>query len=87
MAIALEMTLTGDLIDAERAHAIGLINRVVPADDVLAEAMAIAERIAANGPLGLAATKELVRLAARDDADDWLRIAIMSSLRPGRLSQ
>ena len=80
LAIALEMTLTGDLIDAERAHAIGLINRVVPADDVLAEAMAIAERIAANCPLGLAATKELVRLAARDDAAARERLTAWQSV-------
>ena len=80
LAIALEMTLTGDLIDAERAHAIGLINRVVPAEEVLTEAMAIAERIAANGPLGLAATKELVRLAARDDAAARERLTIWQSV-------
>lgn len=80
LAIALEMTLTGDLIDAGRAYSIGLINRVVSADEVEAEAVAIAERIAANGPLGLAATKELVRLAARDDAAARERLTAWQSV-------
>jgi enoyl-CoA hydratase/carnithine racemase len=66
--IALELTLTGDPIDAERAFQLGLVNQVVPADQVLDAAIALAERIAANGPLALQATKELVRLAAVDVA-------------------
>jgi enoyl-CoA hydratase/carnithine racemase len=68
LAIALELTLTGDLIDADRAQQIGLINQVVAPDDVLTPAIEVAERIAANGPLGLAATKQLVRLAVTDPA-------------------
>jgi enoyl-CoA hydratase/carnithine racemase len=66
MALALEMALTGESIDAVRAYEIGLINRVVPADQVVATALDYAQRIAANGPLGLAASKELIRLAAVD---------------------
>jgi enoyl-CoA hydratase len=64
LAQALELGLTGDLIDAQRALALGLINRVVPPERVLDEAIALAERITANGPLGVRATKELMRLAA-----------------------
>jgi enoyl-CoA hydratase/carnithine racemase len=64
LAVALEMTLTGDSIDARRAYALGLVNKVVPADQVLDTALALAERIARNGPLALRAIKELVRLAA-----------------------
>jgi enoyl-CoA hydratase len=66
LAIALEMTLTGDRISAARAYELGLVNLVVPPEDVLASAVALAERVAANGPLGLAATKELVRLGVTD---------------------
>lgn len=66
MAVALELALTGDRIDAARAYDVGLVNRVVPADAVMATALDYAERIAANGPLGLAASKELIRLAAVD---------------------
>ena len=42
------------------------MNEVVPADEVLDAAVAMAERIARNGPLALQATKELVRLAVTD---------------------
>ena len=68
LAVALEMVLTGDLIDARRAYELGLVNHVVPPADVLDAALALAERIAANGPLGVAASKELVRLATTDPA-------------------
>jgi enoyl-CoA hydratase/carnithine racemase len=68
LAIALELTLTGDNIDAPRAYELGLVNKVVPADQVLEEGIALAERIARNGPLALQATKELVRLANTDQA-------------------
>ncbi len=66
LAMALELTLTGDLIDAARAQALGLINQVVPPAEVLPAALALAERIARNGPLALRATKELVRTASTD---------------------
>jgi enoyl-CoA hydratase/carnithine racemase len=66
LAIALELTLTGDTIDAARGAALGLVNAVVPADQVLDTALDYAQRIAANGPLALAAIKELVRLAVFD---------------------
>lgn len=68
LAIALEMTLTGELIDAARAREIGLINTVVEPEEVLPRSLEMADRIAANGPLGLAATKELVRLGVSDQA-------------------
>src|SRR5260370_23833855 len=66
LGIALEIALTGDSIDAERAYALGLVNAVVPPDEVLPTALDFAGRIAANGPLGVAATNELVRLGVTD---------------------
>lgn len=60
LAVALEFGLTGEPVDAARAHRLGLVNRVVPAADVRGEAIALAEKIAANGPLAVAATKELM---------------------------
>ena len=66
MAFALELTLTGDLVTADRAQAMGLVNAVVPANEVMPAALAYADRLAANGPLGLAAIKELVRLRVAD---------------------
>jgi enoyl-CoA hydratase/carnithine racemase len=77
LAVALELTLTGDPIDAARAQALGLVNQVVPAGEVLDAALALAERIARNGPLALQATKQLVRTActdlarARELAAEW----------------
>lgn len=68
LAVALELTLTGDPIEARRAYELGLINAVVPAAEVLDAAVALAQRIAANAPLALAAIKELVRLGATDVA-------------------
>ncbi len=66
LSIALEMALTGDNIDAERAYQLGLVNAVVPPAEVLDAAIGFAERIAANGPLSVTATKELVRLGVSD---------------------
>ncbi len=66
IAFAMELLLTGDTIDAQRAREIGLINVVVEPDQVLTAALELAERIAVNGPLALAATKELARLALVD---------------------
>jgi enoyl-CoA hydratase len=61
LAIALELGLTGDPITASRAAEIGLVNRVVPAGEVRQEAVKLAERIAANAPIGVAVTKKLMR--------------------------
>lgn len=66
LGIALEMVLTGESIGAERAYDLGLVNEVVPPAEVLERAVAVAERIADNGPLGVAAAKELVRLGVSD---------------------
>lgn len=51
---------TGDLLGAEEAKAIGLVNAVFPADALLGEARAIATRIAAQGPLAVAAAKRVM---------------------------
>jgi enoyl-CoA hydratase len=74
LSVALELTLTGEPIDAARAQSLGLANAVVPSDQVLPTALAYAEQIAANGPLAVQATKELVRMAATDPAGAWARL-------------
>ena len=74
-AIALEMLLTGDPIDAARAAEIGLVNRVVPDGEALATAIALATTIAANGPLALMATKEIARRGGDWTTDRWDRAA------------
>jgi enoyl-CoA hydratase/carnithine racemase len=70
LAKALELALTGAPIDANEAARLGLINKVVPADKVVDEAVAIAELVAANGPLGVEASKKLLRMAAVEPAAD-----------------
>ncbi len=55
---AMEMLLTGDMIDAPRAHTLGLINHVVPEADLDAAVMALAAKIAAKSPRTLAIGKE-----------------------------
>lgn len=52
-AIAIEMIATGDPISAERAYAVGLVNRVVPLDQVMDSAIALARAITANAPLAV----------------------------------
>ncbi|MGE0881027.1 MAG: enoyl-CoA hydratase-related protein [Acidimicrobiia bacterium] len=59
-ALAMELGLTGDAISAARAYEIGLINRVVSRAELLPTAIAIAERIEANGPIAVRATKEMI---------------------------
>lgn len=66
LGLALEMLLTGDLVDAPRAYEMGLVNSVVAPDAVVDTAVSLAERIAANGPLGVAAVKEIARLVLVD---------------------
>jgi enoyl-CoA hydratase len=61
LAVALELGLTGELIDAGRARELGLVNRVVPAADVVSTALELAHTIAANGPLAVQATKQLMK--------------------------
>jgi enoyl-CoA hydratase len=72
-AIALELALTGDSIDADRALALGLINRVVPADQLMAASMALAETIADNAPLAVRASKRVMKQAAEvPEAEGWV---------------
>jgi enoyl-CoA hydratase len=66
LAVAMELLLTGESITAGRAAELGLVNRVVPDGTALDGALALAEIIAANGPLAVAVTKQIARAQA-----DW----------------
>jgi len=57
---ALEILLTGDPVDAAEAHRIGLVNKVVPRESLLAEAEALLRKMLANGPVSLRLTLEAV---------------------------
>lgn len=61
--VMMELLLTGDPIDARRGYEIGLVNKVVPAGELMAAAMAMAGKIAANAPLTVRAARELVYLS------------------------
>jgi len=63
LALATELAITGDPISAERACELGLVSRVVPLDDVVDAALELAARIAANGPLAVRKTLQMVREA------------------------
>lgn len=57
---ALELILTGEMIDAAEAHRIGLVNRIAPAGAALTEARALMAKIIANGPIALRLALEAV---------------------------
>jgi 2-(1,2-epoxy-1,2-dihydrophenyl)acetyl-CoA isomerase len=71
-ARAAEIALVGDPIDADEALRIGLVNRVVPADSLVAEAQAMAERLAAGAPRANAMTKHSLQRSWSIDLDDAL---------------
>jgi enoyl-CoA hydratase len=58
--IAMELALTGDNLPAERAHELGLVNVLTEPGKALDGALALAEKITANGPLAVAATKRII---------------------------
>lgn len=62
-ASAMKMLLTGDRIEAEEAHRIGLVSDLYEPSDLVDAAVALAERIASNGPLAVRAVKEITRRA------------------------
>jgi enoyl-CoA hydratase len=74
LAVALELAMTGDPIDAARALQLGLVNRVVPAARVVDEAIALAERIGENSPIAVRNSRRLVREAGElTEAEGWAR--------------
>jgi len=70
---AMEMILSGAIIDAQTALAIGLVNHVVTADQLETKTMEIATRIAEKSPIALRLAKEAVKLASRSNLDEGLR--------------
>jgi len=71
-ARAADVALVGDPISAAEALRIGLVSRVVPADDLMTEARALADRIAAGAPLAMALTKSALERAATIDLETAL---------------
>lgn len=71
---AMEMLLTGDRISAKQAYDWGLVNRVLPASDLMLAAMELAGRITSNPPLGVKATKELAMRGIEVPLEQGLRL-------------
>jgi enoyl-CoA hydratase len=77
--VAMELILTGDMFPAPRAHACGLVNRLTKPGEALAEAKKLAQSIAANGPLSVAASKRVVVESQDWPADElWERQAALT---------
>jgi enoyl-CoA hydratase len=70
---AMELILTGEIIDANTAYAIGLVNHVVPAEELETKTMEVANKIAEKGPIALKLAKEAVKIASRSNLDEGLR--------------
>lgn len=77
--VAMELILTGDMFPAPRAYAYGLVNRLTKPGEALAEAKKLAQSIAANGPLSVAASKRVVVESQDWPADElWERQAALT---------
>lgn len=74
LGAALELLLVGDRVDAQRAYDMGLVNKVVPHDQLMDEAMRWAERLARNAPQAMAATKEMAVRSQTISFSDALRM-------------
>jgi enoyl-CoA hydratase/carnithine racemase len=74
MQHALELLLTGDRIDAERAHEIGLAWKVVPRADLPREARALADRLCQGAPLAVRAVNEMAHRGAQVPWEDAVRM-------------
>jgi enoyl-CoA hydratase len=72
--VAMELALTGDPITAERGHELGLVNRLADPGGAVDLALELAEAVAANAPLALAASKRIVAEAPTWDPNEaWVR--------------
>lgn len=72
---AAELVLTGDTVDAEEGMRMGLVSRVVPDEQLLAEAKKVAERVAANAPRAVRLAKRLLREAQHGRLSDIMELS------------
>jgi enoyl-CoA hydratase len=75
-AIAKEMILTGDMIDARRAFELGMVNKVVSSDKLMEEAMAMAQKLAKRSPIALAMAKKAINSGLNTDISSSLDLEI-----------
>ncbi|MCJ9713687.1 enoyl-CoA hydratase-related protein, partial [Bordetella hinzii] len=75
--VAMEIILTGDMLGAERAHQLGLVNRLTEAGQALEGALALARVIVENGPLAVQTAKSIVQQSL-----DWDQEGMFDRQRP-----
>jgi enoyl-CoA hydratase len=68
--LAMELAITGDFMTSQRAYEIGLVNQIVPAGTALEAAKVLAAKIAANGPLAVAVSKQVIQESADWSSDE-----------------
>lgn len=73
---ARDLLLTGRIIDAQGAHRLGLVNEIVPADNLMNRARELAMQLMENSPASLAYTKRLLSEHARSELDSQIRSAV-----------
>jgi len=74
LPVAMELALTGDPIDAERAHALGLVNELCDPGSEVDAAVALAERICANAPVAVRESRKVVLAGMLADDDTAWRL-------------
>ncbi len=79
-ARAAEMFYTGEMIDAREAERIGVVNRVVPHEELAAQARALAERLAAAPPLAVRAVKQVLFGAERAELERALEVEVKTQM-------
>jgi len=79
--LALEMLMTAQRIDAQEAYRIGLVNKVVPLDELMPTARQMAEQISSNAPLAVRAAKEAAIRGLRVDIREGMAIEAMIAQR------
>ena len=82
--IATEMFMTGDSITADRAHTLGMINHVVPADQLIEEANKLATRLAAGPTASIARIKRMMNATFANDLNGQLEMEAACQIESGR---
>jgi len=78
--VARDLFLTGRLVDAAEAKTMGLVTRIVPAEQLLTAARELAETLFANSPGGILATKRLLVRASEEEIDRRIELAVAESV-------
>jgi methylglutaconyl-CoA hydratase len=78
---ARDLLLTGRIIDAGEAFRLGLVNEVVPPENLITRARELADTLAANSPASLLATKRLLKTYSHLELDHWIAAAVDENAR------